>query len=108
MIATKNPWRRIENDLILAQKNTFSLFLLYALFTVIYSKSSASTVMFVLEKYDDKKERKKNLVYLKGVEQHLVMHLDQPRDTRHLCIWHGVKYDVVDTKKWHQHQCGLQ
>lgn len=50
---------------------------------------------------------KKKVVYLKGVEQHLVMHLDQPRDTRHLCIWHGVKYDVVDTKKWHQHQCGL-
>lgn len=54
------------------------------------------------------KKKKKNQVYLKGVKQHFVVHLDQPRDTRHLCIWHGVKYYVVDTEKWHQHQCGLQ
>lgn len=69
MIATKNPWRRIENELILAWKipvefiwtTTFSLFLLYALFTVIYSKSSASTVIFVLEKYDNEKRKKKKI-----------------------------------------------
>lgn len=46
--------------------------------------------------------------YLEGVREHLVMHLDQPWNPMHLCIWHGNEYDVVDAKQRHQHQRGLQ
>lgn len=46
-------------------------------------------------------------IYLEGVEQHLIVHLDQPGDSRHLGVRHGVEYDVVDAKEWHQHQRGL-
>lgn len=47
-------------------------------------------------------------LYLEGVEKHLVVHLDQPGDSRHLCVRHSIENDVVDTEQRHQHQCGLQ
>lgn len=46
--------------------------------------------------------------YLEGVEKHLIVHLDQPGDSRHLCVRHCIENDVVDTEERHQHQCGLQ
>lgn len=46
--------------------------------------------------------------YLERVEKHLIVHLDQPGDSRHLCVRHCIENDVVDAEERHQHQCGLQ
>lgn len=46
--------------------------------------------------------------YLEGVEKHLIVHLDQPGNSRHLCVRHCIENDVVDTEERHQHQRGLQ
>lgn len=54
------------------------------------------------------KKRLWRALYLEGVEEHLIVHLDQPGDARHFRIGHGVEYDIVHAKQRHQHQRGLQ
>jgi len=47
-------------------------------------------------------------MYLRGVEEHLIMHLDLPQDPRDLGVGHGHEHHVMDSEKWHQHQRGLE
>ena len=46
--------------------------------------------------------------YLRGVKEHLVMHLDLPQDPGDFSVGHGHEHHVMDSEKWHQHQRGLQ
>lgn len=40
-------------------------------------------------------------MYLRGVKEHLVMHLDLPQDPRDFSVGHGHEHHVMDAKKWH-------
>lgn len=46
--------------------------------------------------------------HLGGVKKHLVVHLDLPQEPGDLGVGHGHEHHVVDSKKWHQHQRGLE
>ena len=49
-----------------------------------------------------------NMCDLKGVEEHLVVHLDLPEEARDVCVWNGHEEHVVNPKQRHQDKCGLQ
>jgi hypothetical protein len=48
------------------------------------------------------------MCYLKGVEKHLVVHLDLPEEARDVSVWNSHEEHVVNSKKRHQDKCGLQ
>ena len=45
---------------------------------------------------------------LRGVEEHLVMHLHLPEQAGDVCVGQGHEHHVVNPKQRHQHQGGLQ
>lgn len=50
----------------------------------------------------------KQVSYLRGVEEHLVMHLYLPQHPSHLCVGQSHECHVMYSEQRHQHKCRLQ
>lgn len=48
------------------------------------------------------------MYYLKGVEEHLIVHLDLPKESRYVCVGKSHEEHVVHSKQRHQDKSGFQ